>query len=481
MRENAAEVDGLRGVSLFRGLTGEQLDWVAHQGRELRLEPGGYVAREGDPQGYFHVLLEGRVEWTRRIGQQDVHVLSHEGGMYFGHEPILLDIPVPVTGRALTPVRALKFEGPDAFWQMLSRFPHITRELITTVTERFQTLEAASQQSAKLASLGTMSAGLAHELNNPAAAASRAVEGLEATVNDLKALSLKLGGRLNETQVERLAALEREAEGFLRGTGSGVPDLDPLERGDHEDELAGWLDERGVEDAWELAPTFVGAGLDAERLEEVTDDLPLDSVAYALSYLERRLAVTGLLREARSSSARISKLVKAIKEYTHMDEAPSQEVDIREGLENTLIILGHKLKGGGVTVTREYDPRLPRIRANGSELNQVWTNLIDNAIDALGGETGSGNILIKTAREPGRVLVEVTDDGPGIPPGVLPHIFEPFFTTKGAGTGLGLDISYRIVVGQHKGDIRVESAPGATRFGVRLPIGGADNKNAEAE
>jgi signal transduction histidine kinase len=247
--------------------------------------------------------------------------------------------------------------------------------------------------------------------------------------------------------------------------------LDPLARSDQEDGLAVWLEDRGVADAWDLAPALIAAGLDADRLGPIADQLPTVAFASAVAWLGATATAAGLVDEVKQGTARISELVAAVKRYSYMDQAPSQEVDLHEGLESTLTMLGDALRG--ITIVRDYDRSLPRITAYGSELNQVWTNLLDNAADAIGSGGAPGHIRIRTARENDRVLVEIADNGPGIPPETRDHIFEPFFTTKGVGdgTGLGLDISRRIVVGHHHGDIRVLSTPGDTRFQVRLPLG----------
>ena len=246
------------------------------------------------------------------------------------------------------------------------------------------------------------------------------------------------------------------------------PALDPLAQSDAEDDLSAWLEARGVEDGWRMAPTLVGAGLSLRELETLPGGLAPAALSTLLAYLEATLAATALAGEVEVSAQRISTLVKAVKDYSYMDQAPLQQVDLHEGLENTLSILGHKLRGG-IVVKRAYDRTLPRVCAYGSELNQVWTNIIDNAVDAM---DGRGTLTISTARDGDSATVRIADSGPGMPPEVQARIFEPFYTTKGVGqgTGLGLDISFRVVVNRHHGDIGVESRPGGTRFTVRLPL-----------
>jgi signal transduction histidine kinase len=246
-----------------------------------------------------------------------------------------------------------------------------------------------------------------------------------------------------------------------------APKLDHLERSDREDTMANWLAQRSVPAAWELAPTFVSAGVDISWLKELIAQLPESSHADALGWLEARLNLKLLLSQVEQSTGRIAELVKAVKSYSYMDQSPMQEIDIHDGIESTLTMLGHKLKN--VTLIRAFDRSIPRLMAYGSELNQVWTNLIDNAIDAV---NGSGRICVGTCHEDNQLVVEIVDNGPGIPPGVQSHMFEPFYTTKavGSGTGLGLIISNRIVADRHGGEIEFESKPGETRFKVRLPL-----------
>ena len=333
--------------------------------------------------------------------------------------------------------------------------------------ERAGLHKSVSQQHAKLISLGIMAAGLAHELNNPAAAVGRSAEEARGVFREASARAMKLG-ELEMSQEEWAFVAELPVE-VARRT-QNAPALDSLDRSEREDEVAEWLEERGVEEPWELSPTLVGAGLDVDWLEDLSGRLSdKGSLGEVLAWLASEITGEELLREIRQASTRISELVGAVKSYSYMDKASRKEADVHEGLENTLVMLGHKLKKGNVRVTRDYEEGLPRICAHGSELNQVWTNLMDNAIDAV---EGDGNVRIRTAREGDWVLVEISDDGPGIPEEIRERIFEPFFTTKdvGKGTGIGLDISHRVVVEDLGGDIRVVSEPGNTSFQVRLPI-----------
>jgi signal transduction histidine kinase len=456
--------DILRRVSLFEDLSDEQLASVG-QGTEMRLEKGDYVKKAGDSPDGFYVVIEGQIEWTSEVRGQDVFVQSLGPGEFWGQELLLTGKPYPVSGRAVTPVRLYAIETDD-FWRMLSDCPSILRKLMALVVERFGNLGEAEQQHAMLISLGTMAAGLAHELNNPAAAVGRSAHEAREIFRESSAKAIRLG-TLDMSPEERLVVAGLPEEVVARAENTG--ELDSLERSDLEDEVALWLEDRGVEEAWEVSPTLVAAGLDVTWLDELEGRLPGGYAGDVVTWLASEVAGDELLREIGYASIRISELVGAVKSYSYMDKTASKEVDVHAGLNNTLIMLGHKLKKGDIEVVRDYEKNLPPVCGHGGELNQVWTNLIDNAIDAV---DGHGRITVRTASENGRVLIEIADDGPGIPNEVREKIFEPFYTTKdvGKGTGLGLDISHRVVVEDHKGDIRVLSEPGDTRFQVRLPI-----------
>lgn len=340
------------------------------------------------------------------------------------------------------------------------------KSILRTMAERLQDVQTMSQHQEKLAALGTLAAGLAHELNNPASASRRAAGQLKATFQTLQPLTLKLNEQ--EDNSDRQAFLTQLQQDAIARATTSIR-LDPLTQSDKEDEVINWLESRNIDDGWKLAPTLVEAGLDIGWLDKLEDNLSsTSSIANAIAWLEAMLTEVELIEQIEQSSDRISKLVQAVKDYSYMDRAPLQDVDIHQGIESTLTILTNKLKQG-VVVHKEYDCNIPRITAYGSELNQVWTHLIDNAIDAT---DGKGQIWIRTACEGDFSLVEIGDNGTGITEEIQSHIFEPFFTTKGVGkgTGLGLHIAYRIVVGQHQGDIRVFSEPGNTRFEVRLPV-----------
>jgi signal transduction histidine kinase len=457
--------DCLRGVPLFQSLDEGKLQWVSEQGEVVEFEAGDRIASQGDPPDGFYMILEGETEWTQNVGGEEVYVVTLGEGDIFAELILVLDEPYPTTGHATTNVRLYKLDV-DAFWNMLTVCPEVLKSVVSTSAERAQLHETVSQQQAKLASLGTLAAGLAHELNNPAAAISRSAQEAREVFRGSSARAIALNElEMTPEQREYVAGLP----GDVSRRAEEAPKLDSLEGSDREDEVAIWLEDRGVEEAWDLSPTLVSAGLDEEWLDGLEEKVSGEFVPGVLDWLVAEMNGDELLREIEDGSARISELVKAIKSYSHMDKAPLQEVDIHEGLESTLTMLGHKLKEGDVAVERNYAEELPKVSAHGSELNQVWTNLLDNAIDAVDGD---GRIEVRTARENERVLVEISDSGPGIPEEAQGKIFEPFFTTKdvGKGTGLGLDIVRRIVSEKHRGSIRLDTGPDGTTFQVRLPV-----------
>ncbi|MDF5714311.1 MAG: ATP-binding protein [Rhizonema sp. NSF051] len=459
-------LDALRSCSLFAQLTDEQLQWLSEHGRELWLVPGEYLSLEGEPLDNFYVLIEGEIELTKKVGNVERHVMTFGPGTYTGHELILLDKPYLANAHAVKACYLLKWDT-NTFWEMLTICPSITRDLLIITAQRLQTLETTSRHHEKLIALGTLAAGLAHELNNPATAVCRGASSLQEIFQQLRSLPLKLNQR--QMAKEQLLFVDSLLQDALRSLKTS-PLLDSITQSDQEDEVTVWLDSHDVPDGWKISPILVKAGLNTQSLDTIVEHIDRESelLAEVLTWIEATLTGFELLDEIDESSGRISELVKAIKEYSYMDQAPIQEVDIHHGLESTLTILGYKLKHG-IVVTRNYDRSLPPISAYGSELNQVWTNLIDNAIDAMGGQ---GQIWIRTVQKNSCcLLVEIVDNGPGIPPQIQNRIFEPFFTTKGVGqgTGLGLVISYQIVE-KHKGDIHLFSQPGNTRFQVILPF-----------
>jgi signal transduction histidine kinase len=381
--------------------------------------------------------------------------------------PLLAGSPFMASGRALTDCRLFLIPN-RLFRRLLTENGPFSQTILQTMAERVQLLQSVAGQREKLDSLGTLAAGLAHELNNPASATRRSAEDLREDFAKLRSLGWRLAhaAARGELDPSALDALERS----VAATSATKPPkpLDTLEESEREEELALWLEDLGLDDAWDLAPAFADAGLRTEDLEALTGTIPAGPWADALRYLGAVIGVSDLLDEVESSAGRVSEIVQTMEGYSYMDRAPLQDVDINRSLRDTVSVLGYKLNGTEVGL--DLDPNLPRVAAYGGELNQVWTALLDNAVDAARG----GRVGVRTTCERDLVLVEVSDDGPGIPEDLRGRIFEPFFTTKdvGSGTGLGLDVSYRIVVGRHGGDIHVVSEPGDTRFEVRLPVRG---------
>jgi signal transduction histidine kinase len=451
----------VRQTPLFARLKDEQLDCI-QWGDVIEVAPGATLVEENSPAEFFFLNLEGEVRISRRYDNQEVLLGVNRPGMFMGEIPLLLDAPWHAVIRVSKPSRLFRLNREN-FWRMLSTCHAITQEVLRTAANRLRNLEGYSHQRQKLVSLGTMAAGLAHELNNPAAAARRAAAQLRQTIGAAQAQVRQLGKTLSPAEWELLLTGEQDAVHRLEQ----APPLDSLARSDREEALAQWLDAHNIAEGWRLAPAFVSAGLDCGWLAGLTEKLAAASRTAALHWLEARLNLQLLLKLVDQSTGRVAELVKAVKSYTYMDQSPMQEVDVHEGIESTLTMLGHKLKN--VTLVRAFDRSAPRILAYGSELNQVWTNLIDNAIDAV---EGSGKLCVGTFVEDNQLVVEIVDDGRGIPQEIQSRIFEPFFTTKGvgSGTGLGLLISHRIVADRHGGEIEFESKPGETRFKVRLPF-----------
>ena len=450
----------LRHIAAFSDLPDNQIDWFLSHAEEISIQAGDNFVRQGDPPDWMFVFLEGAFQWRGEFGG-DIVVLPANAGEISGVYPFSRMKKFTVGGRALTDGRLLRFPV-SLFPDLVQQMPELTTSLVAMMSDRVREGTRIEQQRDRLVSLGKLAGGLAHELNNPAAAATRAAGQLEEILAKLRDASFALGRR-NPSDAQQ-SEIERMESALMQ---TGFSPLDSLSLSDLEDRLHAVLSPHAQDDTWQLAATLARCNLQPEALESLLAKLAPATARAAVTRIAASAESAVLLSVIRNSTSRISELVKTIKEYTYLDQAPVQNVDIVRSLENTLIMLNHELRNG-ISVRREYEPVPLLVDSFGSELNQVWTNLIQNAVDAM---AGKGELRVRTSREDHHVVVEIGDNGPGIKPEVRSHIFEPFFTTKGVGegTGLGLDTVQRIVK-KHKGDIHVSSIPGDTRFQVWLPL-----------
>jgi len=454
------KIQELRKSPLFQGLSDDELQQLMDKAQPVSLHAGELLMKQGEPGDTAYIVLTGGFEITKQSGQSLIKIDIRNPGEIIGEMALLSQAPRSATVTAVADSETLCI-SKDVFDNLLSTSPSAATAVLHWTMSRLNQNEALLHQQEKMAALGTFSAGLAHELNNPAAAAQRSASRLKETQSQWIELT---------HQIEAAAFQDHKADwlhDFIQDSSRRFESpvkLDALEKIDRVDQLQVWLEANGVESASEFASAMVVYGWDIESLESLQE---LTFFDLAVKWVGVGCMMTGLLSEVQQTTERLSKIVQAMKSYTYLDQSPLLEVDVHDGLENTLVIMQHKLKNG-VTVKREYSPDLPRIEAYASELNQVWTNIIDNAVDAM---NGKGEIGLKTYEQDRHVFVEITDNGPGIPEEIQSRICDPFFTTKppGKGTGLGLHISHDIVANRHHGQLIVDSKPGWTRFRIILP------------
>ena len=461
--------EALRELFLFEHLTPQQLAWVAAHGDVVEFPAGAEVCVEGEPAECFYVLLSGEHTMSRTVGGTEIETVrtsyrgSYSGAVqfYFGDR---LEQRYPTSVRAVSDCSFLALPA-EPFADVFRRWYPMAVHLLEGLFLGQRNSAELIGQRERLLALGKLSAGLTHELNNPAAAAGRAAAALRERFAGMRhKLALLSEGEIDAELLRCLTGLQDEFVARI----DGLAEIPALERSDREDALGDWLDAHEVTQPWDLAVVFVAAGLGPDDLERVADAVAPSFLEPALRWLAYTVEAETLLAEIGESTRRVSALVDAAKQYSQMDRAPHQPTDLHAGLDATLVILGAKI-APEVRVVKDYDRTLPAVPAYAGELNQVWTNLIHNALDAMAGE---GTLTLRTRRDGDSALVEIGDTGPGIPEELRQRVFEPFFTTKpvGQGTGLGLDVSYRIVVKRHGGDLRVVSEPGDTRFQVLLPL-----------
>jgi signal transduction histidine kinase len=451
-----ATLEQLRKIEVFEGFSDKDLQWFLDHGDYREYADNDIIGKQNDPSDYMFIILEGIIEF-----RQGDNVFRNEAGRVTGMLPFSRLTKFAGTGVAIGNLKMLRIHKKD-FMDMLNHIPDLGQRLVGLMVDRAREFSKLELRQEKLMSLGKLSAGLAHELNNPAAATQRSASQLSEVMFDLETRSARLGAKIGVDGLEKLVA--------HLSTLQHKP-LTALERSEREDELTDWFENNGAKNAYDWAATWVDAGADIAWVDNLHtlkyEVASKEAMPEVIAWLEATLRTRSLVNVIKDSTERISGLVKAIKSYTYMDQAAKQEISIQDGLETTLSLFSYKFKKG-ITVERDYAPNLPKISAFGSELNQVWTNLIDNAIDAMNGQ---GIIRVRTRLEPKHILIEIGDSGPGIPGDVQARMFEPFFTTKevGKGTGLGLD-TVRQIIKHHQGSINVESKPGDTQFQIRLPL-----------
>jgi signal transduction histidine kinase len=451
----------LRNVPLFADLPDPSLEKICQQTNIITLNRGDVLFTEGDMGKQAYIIKEGEIEVYKTVNGRPVQLAIRQPRDVIGEISLLESAPRNASGKALANSVLIEISQAQ-FDDLISFSPQAARTMLHTVTVRLQSTEMLLRQNEKMAQLGTFTAGIAHELNNPAAAVMRGSDQLKTVLEKFRHLTAgPTQTRVNQDAHDLLQAYVHPP----------TQPMDALQRSDLETKIEEWLDGNGIENSWELAPMLTSLGVDLNSLNSFAAQVSPADLTHSLNLAGIDSELDSLVKEINQGADQISAIVKALKSYVYLDQAPTQAVDIHEGLEDTLIILRHKLKQG-VTIQREYDRSIPRIQAFGSELNQVWTNLIDNAVDAM---EGKGQIILRTRRQDPWTVVEIEDTGPGIPPEIQARLFTPFFTTKpvGKGTGLGLNISYNIIH-KHLGEIKVISQPGQTRIQVWLPLDDSD-------
>ncbi|HEY0472739.1 MAG TPA: ATP-binding protein [Kribbella sp.] len=470
--------DELRTLFLFESLHDDQLDWLAREGYIVSVDEGR-VFREGDTATCCYVLISGGIRLCKLLQGEEVEInRTSQRGVYAGAFNAFFGADDGKSYTAsmyvLRPSEFFVIDAATMATMMNTWFPMAVHLIEGFVMGMRRTNETMGQRE-RLLALGSLSAGLTHELNNPAAAAVRAAATLRQRVAGMRSkLAMLADGTLDPTKLHQLVAIQEEAVERV----AKARELSPMELSDAEDSLSDWLDDHDVSASWDVAPVLAAVGLDVQWMEDVLTAVGPQYLEGAVRWLMYTIDTESLMNEIDDSVTRISTLVGAAKQYSQIDRAPYQVVDLRELLKSTLVMMSSKLQG--ITVVKDFDPDLPPIPAYAAELNQVWTNIIDNAVSAMG---GSGTLTLRTKRDGHSAVVEIGDTGPGIPTEIRNRIFEPFFTTKpiGEGTGLGLDISWRIVVKKHHGDLRVDSKPGDTRFKIVLPIDPESEIQAQAD
>lgn len=453
-------------IELFQKLSNDRLEWICERATKINLARGDVLVKEGDLHRGFFILTSGSISITRFSEGVEMPVGQHQAPSFFGEIQIMTDDLVPVTLRALTDCQAYEIISED-FLQLVHQCRDFERTVFRTVQSRVQGLQSFIQNREKMAALGTLAAGLAHELNNPAAAVVRSLKDITPALLELQRMNLVYGQRnVDEAHTERWLKIRDEGYDFIASNKS-----DPLTMMDREDALMDWLEDYGVAEAWKIAEPLAAGNVEPQQLDDLMERWRDDTTELrdmGLRWLALSFEVMTMIQSGLRGAERVSELVQSMRSYSHLDRGAKQQVDVHQGLEDTLQLLSHKLKQG-VKIQRQYDRSLPKILAFGSELNQVWTNLIDNSIDAM---EEKGDLEIVTANKGDRIAIKIIDSGVGIPLEIQSRIFEPFFTTKtvGKGSGLGLDNVRRIVENRHRGSISVESKPGRTCFIICLPV-----------